>query len=115
MERLRFEIVKGIKTPDPVSDKYMLLSYFISDHQYPDDIQKSIDELKTVQSGYRTFEEVFTDKYGTIPIGVTAGEFECDKNTAYLISNNPGREPNIEMPLQELIDLLAQWEAFLRN
>lgn len=114
MKKIEFYIHPIIgKEQKPTEDKFILLHYFLADFRYPNDIEGLINELETVQSGEKTFEEVFNAPYGGgIPIGVTAGEFECDKDTAYFISNHPDKEPSIEMPLQELIDLLREWKAF---
>ena len=94
------------------NDKYILLSYFLSDRRSIKYIDITIEELETIASGDKTFEEIY-DPEMAIDISFSAGEFECDKDTAYFISNNPESEPNIEMPLQELIDLLKEWKAFL--
>lgn len=73
----------------------------------------TLEDLLLIQSEEKTFEEVWLNEIA--PISVSAGEFECDKDTAYFISNNPEAEPSIEMPLQELIDLLEEWKEFLKS
>jgi len=99
------------KENKPTNDKYLLLSYFLADSRYPDHIERRINELKLVQSGEKTFEEVF-EIYATIVIGWNEGEFECDKDTAYFISRLPDHA-SMEMPMQELIELLEEWKAFM--
>lgn len=105
------EVGKQVKT----DNKYILLYYYLSDRRDIDTLIRIISELEIVKSGEKTFEEVFEEVYGTISISVSAGEFECDKDTAYFISNHPDREPSFEMPLAELIDILKEWLAFLEN
>jgi hypothetical protein len=78
-------------------------------------IERVINELKIVQSEEKTFEEVFGMVYGVISISVDAGEFEFDKEKAFFISNNPDVESSIEMPLQELIDILKDWQKFIEK
>jgi hypothetical protein len=101
------------KENKPVNAKYILLSYFLSDHNDVKTITRTISEIEAVKNKQQTFDEVFTDKYGTIPISVSAGIFECDSNTAYLISNNPGLEADVTLLVDELIDILNEWKAFL--
>jgi hypothetical protein len=113
MKKVIFYVdIMGVQDVRPSDNKYILLSYFIGEHPSPDNVQILIEDFKTVQSGEKTFEEVFEEKYGTIAVSVTAGEMECDKDTVYFISNHPELEPSLEMPLQELIDLLVEWKAF---
>lgn len=115
MKKIEFKVLPkyGDRLAEPTDDKYMLLMYYLSERNDLETIDRIISELETVQSGEKTFEEVFTDVYGIIAISWNVGEFECDKETAYFISNHPDSEPSIEMPLQELIDLLKEWRAFL--
>ena len=94
-------------------DKYILLSYYLSERKHRQDLENEITKLKIVKTGDKSFEEVFQTDSFVIPIGYSAGEFECDKDTAYFISNNPDDEPSIEMPLQELIAVLKEWHTFL--
>ena len=115
MKKIEFYIHPIVgKENKPTHDKYILLSYFLSDHSDAVTMERMIAELKEVQSGQKTFEEVFTDKYGTIPISVNAGWFECDLDNACLISNNPHLEPDVILPLPELIGILEEWKAFLQ-
>lgn len=116
MKKIKFynDNVIGKRTK-ATDKKYQLLYYFFVDHNSVEAIQLSLKELAIVQNGEQTFEDVFTEKYGVIPIGYSAGEFECDKDTAYFISDNEKTEASFEMPLQELIDLLKEWKAFLES
>lgn len=116
MKKVNFYLDKmGVKSVEQTDNKYILLMYYMSERNDVPTITRIISELETVQSGEKTFEEVFTDVYGTIAISWSAGEFECNKDTAYFISNNPDSEPSLEMPLQELIDLMKEWKAFLEG
>lgn len=97
------------------NDNYILLSYYLSERKDKKILESDIAKLEIVKSGEKTFEEVFDADSFIIPIGYSAGEFECNNETAYFISNNPENEPSIEMPLQELIDMLKNWLSFLYN
>ena len=113
MKKIKFYVHPKIgKENESTNDKYILLSYFLSDRRSIKYIDITIEELETIASGEKTFEEVYDPSF-VIDVGYGAGEFECNKDTAYFISNNPESEPNIEMPLQELIDLLKEWKTFL--
>lgn len=105
------QVGKQVKT----DHKYILLYYYLSDRRSIDTLITDIQELEIVKSGEKTFEEVFDDVYGTISISVSAGEFECDKDTAYFISNHTDKEPSFEMPLQDLIDIEKQWLVYLQS
>jgi hypothetical protein len=94
-------------------DNYVLLSYYLSERKDKENLEIEISNLELVKSGEKSFEAVYDADSFIISIGYSAGEFECDKDTAYFISNNPESEPSIEMPLQELIDLLKKWHSFL--
>ena len=114
MKKIEFLILpnysdKVVKAKDP---KYILLSYYLADRTEIKTLETDITELELVKSGEKTFEEVFNPSF-IIDVGYGAGEFECDKDTANFISNNPNSEPSIEMPLQELIDILKEWHSFL--
>jgi len=102
------------KVNKPTSDKYIMLSYFLSDLSDIKTIEDTVSEIKLVQNNQKTFEQVFTDRYCTISIGVTAGTFECDEANVYLISNNPDLEPSLTLPLQEFINILEEWKNFLK-
>ncbi len=96
-----------------IDNKYILLYYYLSDRRSIDFLQETIEELESIQKEEKTFEEIYT--FNIVDINWSAGEFECDKNTAYFISNHPDKEPSFEMPLQELIDIEKRWLDFLKN
>jgi len=101
------------KELEATSRHYILLMYYLSERNDIPALANTIAELETVHNGAKTFEEVFTDVYGIITINWNAGEFECDKDKAYFISNNPDSEPSLEMSLEELIGLMKEWKVFL--
>ena len=103
------QVGKQVKT----DDKYILLYYYLSDRRSMVFLQESIGVLESIRKEEKTFEEIYT--FNTVDISWSAGEFECDKDTAYFISNHPDKEPSFDIPLQELIDILKEWEAFLSN
>lgn len=114
MRKIKFNIHPIVgKENEPTDNNYMLLSYYLDQRKDKRTLETDISELEIVQSGEKTFEEVFEADKFIVDIGFGAGEFECDKDTAYFISNNPDSEPSIEMPLQELIDTLKEWHSFL--
>lgn len=113
MEKIEFTTSNGVRTVRAKDDKYIMLSYYLAQRSSPKLIERIIAELESVKSGEKTFQEVFEEPYGIISIGISAGEFECDKDTAYFISNNPQIEPSIEMPLTELVELLKEWKTFM--
>ena len=102
------------KENKPISDKYIMLSYFLSDLSDIETIERTVSEIELIQNNQKTFDEVFTNIYGTISISVNAGTFVCDKDTAYLISSNPDLEPSLTLPLQEFINILEEWKTFLK-
>lgn len=103
------------KECEATDKKYQLLYYFFVERNSIDDLERWSRELGIVQSGEQTFEELFEEKYGTIAVGYSSGEFECDKDKAYFISNNEKSHASFDMPLQELIDLLNEWKTFLES
>ncbi|WP_397364016.1 hypothetical protein [Olleya sp. R77988] len=103
----------GDKVVKTIDENYILLSYYLSDRRDIKSIDIALEDLLLIKNEEKTFEEIWENEI--VPISVSAGEFECDKDTAYFISDNPDAEPSIEMPLQELIDLLEEWKAFLSS
>ena len=94
-------------------NKFGLLGLFIGMFRYPSNIQEIIDMLEEVKSGNKTWEEV-NDGSMYLQVGYDSGDLKCDRNTAYFISDaRPETEPSMEMPLQELIDLMKEWKAFM--
>lgn len=95
------------------NDKCAMLSYFINDYHTSYDLPKIINDLKQVASGEKTFDEIRQHPQVLWSFGEGSGVFECDKDTAYFESEHPDTEPSMEMPLQELIDILERWKDFL--
>lgn len=97
----------------PADIKYTLLALFIGQYRFPDNIQEIIDMLEEVRNGNRTWAEIIAPVM-FLPIGYDSGDFKCDKETAYFISNaRPETEPNMQIPLQELIDIMKEWKIFM--
>lgn len=100
-----FRVVKA------TDNKYLLLSLFIGQYRFPDNIQEIIDMLKFVKNGSKTWKEII-DPWMFLQIN-DAGDFKCDKEKAYFIADSSTPFQNLEMPLQELIHLLEDWKAFM--
>lgn len=98
----------------PTDEKFFILAYFLGTDSYPDSIQETIDMLEKVQSGANTWEELVEPYggYNALSFGEGAGYLECDRGNALLVSYD-GDYENVEMPLQELIDLMKEWLAFM--
>ncbi len=115
MKKINFiTIEEGIKIPETTNKEDILLFYFVSDFdEYMLDTYLPL--IKSVASGEKEFNEIEND-YWTF--GEGAGYFECDTNKAYL---NPWKEdiatdaPSIEMPVNELIQILEDWKKYLKK
>ena len=106
------KIETGSSLADVQDENKILLFYFINDYHAPYKLPRVIDDLKQVASGEKTFDDI-QDPDGDWSFGNDSGTFECDKDTAYFRSERPDTEPSMEMPLQELIDILERWKDFL--
>lgn len=115
MEKVEFIKLKeyGDKVVKILDKKHILLYYYLSDRRSVDFLQETIEELELIKKEEKTFEEIYT--FNIVNISWSAGEFECDKDTAYFISNHPDQEPSFDMPLVELIDILKEWLTFLQS
>lgn len=94
---------KEILGPVATDEKYILLSLFVGQFRFPDNIQEIIDILESVRSGSKTWLEA-NDDLMFMQIGYDSGDFKCDKDTAYFIADNSTYQ-NMEMPLHEVIDI----------
>lgn len=105
---------KEIAGPIATDDKYLLLSLFVGQFRFPDNIQEIIDLLESVRSGNKTWLEA-NDDLMFMQIGYMCGDFKCDKDMAYFIADNHNSTSyqNLEMPLQEVIDLMKDWKIFM--
>lgn len=101
---------KEILGPIAMDDKYLLLSLFIGQFRFRDNIQEIIDLLESVRNGSKTWLEA-NDGLMFMQIGYMCGDLRCDKDIAYFIADQKEYQ-NLEMPLQELIDLMKEWKAF---
>jgi hypothetical protein len=104
--------IKGVTAID---SKYDLLSLLLLTQYYPPILQEKIEELKSIKTGERSFAEVAKPYGNILSIGFNCGELRCDKETAFFITEDPNSYQSFEMPLQELIDLLIEWKAFLKS
>ncbi|WP_294266322.1 hypothetical protein [uncultured Chryseobacterium sp.] len=112
MNKLEFKKVDtDFRVVKSTNDKYLLLSLFIGQYRFPDNIQEIIDMLKSVKNGSKTWKEVI-DPWMFLQIN-DAGDFKCDKEKAFFIADSSTPFQNLEMPLQELIHLLEDWKAFM--
>ena len=99
--------------PVALDDKYLLLSYFIGHYRFKQDLDNNINRLDEILKGEKTFSDIqdpnvawdFADGYC---------EFEVEGTTAYFTNHRNSNE-NIEMPLQEVVDYLKEWRAFLEK
>lgn len=94
-------------------DKYNLLGLFIGQFRFPDNIQEIIDLLESVRNESKTWKEAI-EPYDEmfLYVGYDCGHLKCDKNTAYFIADQKDYQ-NLEMPLQEVIDLMKEWKIFM--
>ena len=102
------EDIKAVKSTD---SKYLLLSYFIGQFRFSDNIQEIIDLLESVRNDSKTWLEA-NDDLMFMQIGYMCGDFKCDKETAYFIADEKDYQ-DLQMPLQEVIDLMKEWKVFM--
>lgn len=116
MKKIKFIYDKDhdYKTDNVLNDTYLLLYYFVNTYNTQWDLPEVIRKLSQVRSGQKTFAEIQNPQVAWQIGAERQGEFECDKDTAYFISDYDSAE-SFEMPLQELIDLLKEWQAFLKK
>lgn len=115
MKKIIFKIVDiDFPVVKATEEKYILLSLFVGDHRFISDIQDMIDMLEKVQRGENTWAEL-VQPYGNIddlPFAYGSGFLECTPETALFMSYD-NTYKTIEMPLQELIDLMKEWLEFM--
>jgi len=115
MERIKFINHKELgRITKPVNEKDILLYYFVDEFdKYM--FEDYLTEIESVAKGEKTFDEV-KDIGGIWSFGEEAGYFTCDTEKAYLKADKNGHHPNapdVEMPIQELIDILKNWQRFI--
>ena len=101
------------KVVKSAEDRFILLAYFVGDYNTAYDLPDIISDLKQVANGEKTFDEIRQHPQVLWSFGEGSGIFTCDKDTAYFESEHPDSEPSMELPLQELIDILERWKDFL--
>ncbi|MCX8533513.1 hypothetical protein [Chryseobacterium luquanense] len=112
MSKVEFKIVDNdFQVVKSTNDKYLLLSLFIGQFRFRDNIQEIIDLLESVRNESKTWLEA-NDDLMFMQIGYMCGDFKCNKDTAYFIADNSTSYQDLEMPLQEVINLMKDWKAF---
>jgi hypothetical protein len=117
MERIKFIKDKELgKITKPVSEKDILLFYFVDEFdKYM--LEDYLPEIEAVANGEKTFEEI-EDIDGIWSFGEEAGYFTCDTEKAFFTADEEGHHPSaqdIEMSIQELIDILKDWQKFIEK
>jgi hypothetical protein len=111
MSKVEFKIVsKDLQVARSTDDKYLLLSLFIEQFRFRDNIQEIIDMLESVRHGKKTWSEA-NDNLMFLQIGYDCGGFKCNKDTAYFIADNSIYQ-DLQMSLQEVIDIMKEWKRF---
>jgi hypothetical protein len=106
---------KTIVGPAPTDEKYILLSLFVGNYRFPTAIQEKIKMFEAVQSGAKTWDELIAP-YGAIGelyFAHGSGSLIVEDDTAIFLPDGNNEYKSVEMPLQELIDLMKGWLAFM--
>jgi hypothetical protein len=112
MRKIEFIVTNNLSIPNPLSDKHLLLAYFIDDYRYIGPIDDLIGRLESVHSGQKNFSDIHNPS-SIWDVGEDSGDFECDKDIAYFHAEEDSALESFEMPLAELIDLFKEWKLFL--
>lgn len=107
----------GDKFNEPATRDFALLSHFLDDigRYFPNQQDETLENLKSVLSGDKTFEDIQDPEvFWSYGGGLGMGYFEIEGTTAYF---EPDRAdaPRIVMPLEEVIQIVEEWIAFLRQ
>ncbi|KQR93856.1 hypothetical protein ASG01_08330 [Chryseobacterium sp. Leaf180] len=116
MDKVKF-ISKGLNNEDikavkSTEDKYILLSLFVGQFRFLDNIQEVIDDLENVKNGIKTWEEIIAPLGNNWDIGYGNGSLDVENDIAYFLANDETNQ-SFKMPLQELIDLMKDWKIFM--
>ena len=119
MKKIRFTKHKehGDKFNEPTSKDFVLLSHFLDDigRYFPNQQDQTIEDLKSVLKGDKTFDEIQDpDVFWNYGGGLGLGYFEIEDTTAYF-EPDKSDAPRIVMPLVEVIEVVEEWVAFLKN
>ncbi|KQR95191.1 hypothetical protein ASG01_04890 [Chryseobacterium sp. Leaf180] len=106
---LNNEDIKAVKSTD---DKYILLSHFVGQFRFIDDIQEVLDDLENVKNGAKSWEEIIAPLGNNWDIGYGNGSLDIENNVVYFLAGNKYNQ-SFKMPLQELIDLMNDWKTFM--
>lgn len=103
---------KEIVGPIATDDKYILLSLFVGQFRFLDDIQEVIDDLENVKNGVKTWDVIIAPLGNNWDIGYGNGSLDVETNVAYFLTGNKYNQ-SFQMLLQELIDLMKDWKVFM--
>ncbi|KQT26170.1 hypothetical protein ASG22_05735 [Chryseobacterium sp. Leaf405] len=106
---LNNEDIKAVKCVD---DKYMLLSYFVGQFRFLDDIQEVIDDLENVKNGLQTWGDIIYPLGNNWDIGYGNGSLDVENNVAYFLTGNKYNK-SFKIPIQEFIDIMKDWKVFM--
>ncbi|WGH74770.1 hypothetical protein P8625_11845 [Tenacibaculum tangerinum] len=119
MKKIEFSRDNGTAWVKINDDKFRLIFHFLNDfqHNFPYLQDETIENLELVLSGEKTFDDIQDPEvYWSFGSGLGLGYFEVEGTTAYF---EPDKEltdaPRIVMPLEEFINILKEWRAFLRS
>lgn len=117
MNKINFKtksLLDGEEITGPIAtdDKYILLSLFVGQFRFLDDIQEVIDDLENVKSGAKTWEEIIAPLGNNWDIAYGNGNLDIENDTAYFLAEDKANQ-SFKMPLQELIDLMKDWKVFM--
>ncbi len=98
-----------------LEDEYRLLGYYMSELR-DEELIEEIEELEKIRDGVYNdlddlddVERVFNDGYGSVDFSEMA-----DNGTVnFDIDRDFGNEPSFDINIQELIDHLKAWQAYL--
>lgn len=114
MKKVEFIVLEEVGDKDLIAleKEYMLLYYFLGTFRGKFDLHKLIEDFTSVETGKKTFVEI-QDPNVCLTFGNDSGYLEIDKDIAHFISNYPHTDPDLDMPLKELVELMKQWRDFL--
>ncbi len=116
MNKIEFYVLENWgKVNRAKNSEYMLLSYFLDDikNYFPYQQDETIENLERVLNGDKTFADI-QDPEVYWSYGEGSGYFEIEGTTAYF-EPDLSDAPRIVMPLEEVVEIVERWIAFLRQ
>ncbi|WP_299674413.1 hypothetical protein [uncultured Dokdonia sp.] len=116
MNKIEFYILENWgKVNKPLTKEYALLSHFLDDigRYFPYHQDDTIENLKNILKGEKTFADI-QDPEVYWSYGEGSGYFEIEGTTAFFEPDSSDA-PRIVMPLAEVIEIVQEWIAFLRQ